>query len=66
MMTGRYLTIDQAAELLAMTPVALRTRCNRRARRVGRDTIADLGDGVVAVKFGRLWRVRANTRPSAG
>lgn len=57
----KYLTIEEAAEQLAMTPVALRARC-RRAQRMDRRTgrvEAALGDGFVAVKFGRSWRVRA-------
>jgi len=53
-----YLTIDQAAPLLAMTPDALRKRCARAARKVGRDVQSHLADGIVAVKFGRTWRVR--------
>lgn len=54
----KYLTIEQAAERLAMTPEALRKRCMRGARKVGRDVSAELGDGIVAVKFGRIWRLR--------
>jgi hypothetical protein len=53
-----YLTIDEAAVVLRLTPQALRKRCARGARRVGRDTMTQLGDGVVAVKFGRSWRVK--------
>ena len=53
-----YLTIDQAAHRLAMTHDALRKRLARGAVRRGRDTICELGDGIVAVKFGRIWRVR--------
>lgn len=53
-----YLTIIQAAERLAMTPLALRKRCTRGARRVGKDVKAEIGDGIVAVQFGRVWRVR--------
>jgi len=41
-----------------MSPDALRRRCARAARKIGRDITAQLGDGVVAVKFGRSWRVR--------
>lgn len=54
----RYYTIEEAAGVLAVTPLALRKRCMREARRVGRDTMAQIGDGIVAVKIGRLWRVR--------
>lgn len=54
----RYMTIDEAAEHLRLTPNALRKRCAKQARKVDRDVVAQLGDGVVAVKFGRTWRVR--------
>lgn len=54
----QYMTIEEAAVVLRMTPDALRKRCVRKARKVGRDVVAQLGDGIVAVKFGRLWRVR--------
>src|SRR5579883_3280763 len=53
-----YARIDQAAARLAMTPIALRARCRRAARREGRSIVAHLGAGVVAYKFGRSWRVR--------
>ncbi len=55
-----YVTVEQAAEKLAMTPCALRCRCRRaqlRDKRTGK-VEAPLGDGVVAVKFGRSWRIR--------
>ena len=58
-----YLTIEEAAVALRLTPQALRKRCTRGARRIGRDTMAQLGDGVVAVKFGRSWRVRWTSAP---
>lgn len=60
----RYFTLRQAAALLTMTEEALQTRCRREARRVGRDTVARLGDGVTAVKFGKLWRIRFGDIPS--
>jgi hypothetical protein len=53
-----YLTIDDAAARLSMTPLALRKRCTKQARRVGKDIRAEIGDGIVAVRFGRIWRVR--------
>jgi hypothetical protein len=53
-----YLTIEQAAPFLQLTPEALRARCRRAAGRVGRDIVAQLVDGVIAIKFGRSWRVR--------
>jgi hypothetical protein len=54
----RLLTVEDAARLLSTTPTALRARCRRRARRVGREIIARLGAGVVAFKFGASWRLR--------
>jgi hypothetical protein len=56
--TMTYYTIEQAAAQLAMTPQALQKRCTRNARIRGSDVIAELGDGVIAVKFGRVWRIR--------
>ncbi len=56
--TALYETIADAAPRLGMTPVALRARCRRGAVREGRDVRCYLGDGVVATKFGRTWRVR--------
>lgn len=52
------LTPEEAAPLLSLTPVALRARCRRAARRRGREVQADLGGGIVAFKMGRSWRVR--------
>lgn len=53
-----YLTTEDAAARLSTSPTALRARCRRRARKVGRDIVAHLGAGVVAFKFGRSWRIR--------
>ena len=53
-----YLTIERAAQALQLSPEALRARCRRAARRKGKDIVAELGDGIVAVKFGRSWRIR--------
>jgi hypothetical protein len=53
-----YETIDDAAAHLGMTAQALRARCRRGAVREGREVRCHLGDGVVATKFGRTWRVR--------
>ncbi len=44
--------------MLSTTPVALRARCRRKARREGREVVARLGAGVVGFKFGANWRVR--------
>ncbi len=54
---GLY-TIELAALMLSTTPVALRARCRRKARREGREVVARLGAGVVGFKFGANWRVR--------
>jgi hypothetical protein len=56
--SAEFHTIDDAAKMLATTPVALRARCRRHARREGREVVARLGAGVVAYKFGSSWRVR--------
>jgi hypothetical protein len=53
-----YQSLVDAAPLLGMTVQALRARCRRHAVREGREVRAHLGDGVVATKFGRTWRVR--------
>jgi hypothetical protein len=52
------LTVEAAAKVLSTTPTALRARCRRHARRLGRDVVARLGAGVVAFKFGTSWRFR--------
>ena len=53
-----YLAIEEAAARLSTTPIALRARCRRHARREGRSVVAHLGGGIVAIKFGVSWRVR--------
>jgi hypothetical protein len=50
--------IDEAAAKLGLSAEALRARCRRGQVREGRDVRCYLGSGVVAVKFGRTWRVR--------
>lgn len=54
----RLLTVAEAAELLSTTPTALRARCRRHARRMGREVVALLGAGVTAFKLGTSWRLR--------
>jgi hypothetical protein len=53
-----YDSVDVAALRLSTTPIALRARCRRRARREGRDIVAHLGGGILAIKLGVSWRVR--------
>jgi len=55
---AEYLTIEDAASRLSTTANALRARCRRHSRREGRDVVARLGAGIVAVKIGFSWRVR--------
>ena len=43
-----YIPIEKAAPRLALTPVALRARCRRAARREGRTVVAHLGAGAPA------------------
>lgn len=57
-MPHSYVTIFEAARLLHMTPKALRARCLRAVQSVNGSTFAHLGDGIVAVKLGRSWRIR--------
>ncbi len=56
--SSQLLTVEDAAKLLSTTPTALRARCRRHARRIGREVTARLGAGVVAFKFGASWRLR--------
>jgi hypothetical protein len=53
-----YETIDAAAAKLSVDAGALRARCRRAARREGDKIVAPLGGGIIAIKFGRSWRVR--------
>jgi urease accessory protein UreE len=57
-MADRYLKTKEAAERLDLTPEALQKRCARGAIKRGRDIVCELGDGIVAVKMGRTWRIR--------
>ena len=56
--TISYATIEVAARKLCTSAEALRARCRRHARREGRDVVARLGGGIVAIKFGASWRIR--------
>jgi hypothetical protein len=52
-------TIESAAPKLGVAPGALRSRCQRAARRIGAaSAVAQLGGGIVAFKFGKTWRLR--------
>lgn len=57
-MTGAYVTIEHAAERLSLPPDALRARCRRAQRLLAGRVVAELGDGIRAVKIGRSWRVQ--------
>lgn len=54
----RWLAVREAAELLSVTPAALRRRIERNAKRSRSGQVEANIDGVRARKFGRLWRVR--------
>jgi hypothetical protein len=55
-------TIESAAPKLGVAPGALRSRCQRAARRIGAaSAVAQLGGGIVAFKFGKTWRLRFPT-----
>lgn len=57
MNSPRWLSVANAADILDLTPTALRRTLERRAVRSPDGSVeADL-DGVRARKFGRLWRV---------
>jgi len=51
-------TIESAAAKLGLDGDALRARCRRAARSVHDATVANLGGGIVAFKFGKSWRIR--------
>jgi hypothetical protein len=53
-----YYNLKEAAPRLGLSVGALRARCTRGAVREGREVRCHLGDGVVAIKFGRTWRVK--------
>jgi hypothetical protein len=57
--THRYITIESAAPVLGLTVQALRARCWRAQKKKGKPSATRfaLGGGIVAVKFGRTWRV---------
>ncbi len=54
-------TIESAAGKLDVEPAALRSRCRRAARRCAGASVAQLGGGIVAFKFGQTWRIRFPT-----
>ena len=68
-MTVRWISLPSAADLLGLTPEALRKTLDRRARKVADGGIEAALDGVRARKLGRLWRValsEAWTAPKVG
>ena len=56
--TALYESIESAAAQLGVSEEALRARCRRARRGKGAATVAELGAGIRAVKFGRTWRIR--------
>jgi hypothetical protein len=61
--TPRYLTTEQAAAALQVSPAALRERVRRAQQRVQGRVVADLGVAY-AVKFGATWRFEIRPDPS--
>jgi hypothetical protein len=51
-------TIETAAAKLDVPPDSLRARCRRAAKSAGDASVASLGGGIVAFRFGRSWRIR--------
>jgi hypothetical protein len=58
MSNGPWLSVAKAAELLDLSPTALRRTLERRAVRANDGGVEAQVDGVRARKFGRLWRVQ--------
>lgn len=54
----KYLTTEEAAEILALSPKALRARLRRLQAKRGARAILQLAPGIVAVKLGVSWRIR--------
>lgn len=61
---AQYIGTDAAALRLGMSPKALRTQCERKARWIDGKLHADLGLAV-AVKFGSRWRFVMAPAPGA-
>lgn len=53
-----WVSLRAAADFLSLEPGSLRRTFERRAKRVPDGGVEAELDGVVARKFGRLWRVR--------
>jgi hypothetical protein len=53
----QWVSLQSAAQVLGMTPAALRKSLDRRAARTSDGGIEAEIDGVRGRKFGRLWRV---------
>lgn len=57
-MSDRYLTTEEAALRLALSPKALRARLRRMQAKRGARAILQLAPGITAVKLGVSWRIR--------
>jgi hypothetical protein len=55
--SARWLSVQSAADILGLTPAALRKSLDRRAVRSPDGAIEAELDGVRGRKLGRLWRV---------
>ncbi len=59
--TPIFESIESAARKLDVLPSALRSRCRRAAKQAADMATIPLGGGIVAIKFGRSWRIRIPT-----
>ena len=60
--TEKYMTIKEASAVFRVSQEALVKRCERRVKKVGKDLIAELDDGYVAVKMCSRWRIRLSRK----
>ena len=58
----RWLSVAHAAKQLDLTPLALRRRLERRAKRNDDGSVEARFDGIRAHKIGRAWRVSLGKR----
>lgn len=58
----KWMTVEEAAPTMSVTPEALRARLRRNARRAPDGGIEADIDGLRARKFGRSWRIVLGAR----
>ncbi len=60
--SSTWTSVEGAAGIVGVTPLALRRSIERNARRLPDGSIEARLDGIVARKLGRRWRVALSTR----